>query len=64
MRRFISASFLTALVLFPLFGYTYMRGCSDGVTRYQRSRRFALTLYSMYMFGVQDGYDACKGGKR
>lgn len=55
MRRFISASFLTALVLFPLFGYTYLRGCTDGVARYQKSRRFALTLYSMYRFGLVDG---------
>ena len=43
-------------------GYTYLRGCMDGVARYQQSKRFALTLYSMYMFGFKDGAASC-GGK-
>jgi len=61
MRRFIVLALVTSLVLFPLLTYTYAKGCVDGVTRYQRSRRFALTLHSMYMFGVREGYDGCKG---
>jgi len=64
MKHYISAGLLTALILFPLFDYTYVKGCQDGVARYKRSKNFMLTLYSMYMFGVRDGYDACKGGKR
>jgi hypothetical protein len=63
MRRFIGGGLAVSLVLFPLFGYTYVKGGIDGVLRYQRSRRFALTLYSMYMFGVRDGYDKCKAEK-
>lgn len=63
MRRFISLSLGVSLILFPLFGYTYLRGCIDGVARYQRSKRFALTLYSIYRFGFIDGVDSC-GGKK
>lgn len=59
MRRFIVASLLVSLVLFPLFGYTYLKGCQDGIARYKQSKNFMLTLYSMYLFGVGDG---CKGG--
>jgi len=64
MKRYISAGLLTALILFPLFSYTYVKGCQDGIARYKRSKNFMLTLYSMYRFGVQDGMDACKGGKK
>lgn len=55
MRRFIAAGLLTALVLFPIFGYVYARGMADGVYRYRASDQFKKTLFSMYMFGVQDG---------
>jgi len=57
MRRFVAASFLSTLVLFPLFGYVYVRGEIDGIARYRDSRQFALTLLSMYQYGV---WDACK----
>lgn len=63
MKRFIVAGLSVSLLMFPLLGYTYVKGGIDGVTRYQRSRRFALTLYSMYMFGVKEGCDKCKGAK-
>lgn len=59
MKRFIGLVVAVSVVLFPLFAYTYVRGCVDGVARYQRSNRFALTLYSMYRYGVMDG---CRGG--
>ena len=62
MKRFILLSIGISLVIFPLMGYTYLRGCMDGVARYQQSKRFALTLYSMYMFGFKDGAASC-GGK-
>jgi hypothetical protein len=60
MKRYIFPSLLTALILFPLFGYTYVRGCQDGVVRYKRSKNFMLTLYSMYMMGFRDGSDAAQ----
>lgn len=63
MRRLIMASLLVALVLCPIFEYVYLKGCQDGVTRYKHSKSFSLTLYSMYLFGLHDGYDACKGKK-
>ncbi len=66
MRRFIGLGVAVSVILFPLFSYIYVRGCVDGVVRYQRSRRFALTLYSMYRYGVLDGCrggSICKGGK-
>jgi hypothetical protein len=63
MRRLIGGGLAVSLVLFPLFCYTYVKGGIDGVARYQRSRHFALTLYSMYMFGMRDGCDRC-GGKK
>lgn len=55
MKRFIVAGLLLSLVLFPIFGYVYARGMTDGVDRYRDSRQFKMTLLSMYMFGVQDG---------
>jgi hypothetical protein len=55
MKRFIVAGLLTALVLFPMFGYVYMRGAADGISRYRDSNQFKMTLFSMYAFGVQDG---------
>ena len=63
MKRFIPL--VVAVTLFQTaFGvYMYGRGGVDGVTRYQQSKRFALTLYSMYRFGVMDGMDSC-GGKK
>jgi len=59
MRRLIVGVLAAALVLFPFFCYTYIKGGADGVARYQRSEHFALVLYSMYMFGIRDGYDKC-----
>jgi hypothetical protein len=64
MKSYIYVVLLLSLVLFPLFGYTYRKGCQDGVIRYQHSKQFMLTLYRMYMFGMRDGYDACKGVKK
>jgi len=64
MRRFIPL--VVALTLFQLaFGfYIYGKGEVDGVAYYKRSKSFMLTLYSMYMYGVRDGCDACRGGKK
>lgn len=64
MIRFIKASLLVLLVLFPLFGYTFLKGAEWGVDRYRHSRQFFLTLYSMYMYGLSDGCTdpkTCKG---
>ena len=55
MRRFVMAGLLASFVLFPLFAYTYMRGWKDGVAHYRRSDEFAMTLESMYRFGLIDG---------
>lgn len=59
MRR-LKLGIGTMLILFPLLGYTYIKGCQDGIVRYKQSKNFMLTLYDMYMFGVMDG---CRGGK-
>jgi hypothetical protein len=63
MRRFIVLALANVVILFPLFTYTYLKGGIDGVARYQHSRQFALTLYSMYMFGVREGHNACEAGR-
>lgn len=55
MKRFIGLVVAISAILFPLLIYTYMRGCVDGVVRYQHSRRFALALDSMYRLGFLDG---------
>lgn len=55
MKRFLGLALAVSLVLFPLFTYTYLKGCRDGVVHYQRSNKFFLTLLSMYNFGVADG---------
>lgn len=57
MRQRIIAAFATAIILFPLFGYVYMKGRADGVSDYKHSENFRLTLESMYRFGLAD----CKG---
>jgi hypothetical protein len=63
MKRLISLALAVSIILFPLFAYTYVRGCKDGVMRYQKSDRFTLTLYSMYKFGLAEGIASCKGEK-
>lgn len=57
MKRFIVAGLLTALMLFPMFGYVYLCGRADGIAAYKVSRQFHKTLYSMYMFGMKDACD-------
>lgn len=63
MKRFLGLVVGVSFILFPLLGYTYVIGCRDGIVRYQKSKRFALTLMSMYRYGLMDGYAACKAGK-
>ena len=55
LRRFISAGFLVAVVLMPLFAYVYVRGVVDGVEHYRHSKQFVLTLEGMYRMGLMDG---------
>ena len=62
--RYIRAAVVISLVLFPIMCYTYYMGGVDGVMRYKKSSQFALTLYSMYRFGVMDGMATCKGGNK
>ena len=67
MRRFISAGLGVSLVLLPLMCYTYAKGCEDGVAQYKRSQNFVMTLFSMYVFGVQDAClhpHTCDGVKK
>lgn len=52
MKRYIAAAFLTAAILFPLFGYVYHKGMEDGVARYKRSKNFEMALQSMFKFGL------------
>lgn len=63
MKRYIVAGLYLSIILFPLFCYTYVKGMADGVARYKTSKNFYMTLYSMYRYGVIDGYAAC-GGKK
>ena len=63
MRRLIVLFVTTTFLLLPLCFYMYGKGEMDGVEHYKHSKQFQLTLYSMYMFGARDGYDACKAGK-
>jgi hypothetical protein len=60
MKRYIYASLLAALILFPLFAYIYVKGCEEGVLRYKHSNPFLLSLTSAYVMGVRDGWRACK----
>lgn len=64
MRRFIVLTLAMAVVLFPLFTYIYRKGGVDGVMHYKHSKNFIMTLYSAYMFGVQDGRATCNGGSK
>jgi hypothetical protein len=57
MRRFIIGGLLVALIVFPLSAYVFLKGAAWGVERYRHSRQFNMTLFSMYMFGIHDGYD-------
>jgi hypothetical protein len=63
MKRFIFASFATMAILFPLFGYVYIRGSEDGIAYYKQSKGFRMTLDRMYRYGFDDGRDACRRGK-
>ena len=63
MKR-LKIGFYLSLVIFPLFGYVYWKGCQDGVKYYKHSKKFSLTLLSMYRFGYMDGYDARCGEKK
>ena len=56
VKQYLKAALGTALILFPLFGYVYIRGGNDGIRWYRSSKQFYYTLYSMYMFGYKDGY--------
>lgn len=62
MKRYIIAGLLTSAILFPLFGYVYMKGWNTGVETYKQSKAFQMTLDSMYRFGLYDGQASC-GGK-
>jgi hypothetical protein len=55
MRERLKIGLLLAAILVPLFAYTYHRGEVDGVAHYKQSKQFALTLDSMYRFGLMDG---------
>lgn len=56
MRQFGLAVLFGFFVLAPTYLYVYSVGMSDGVAHYKKSQQFALTLKSMYTFGV---IDAC-----
>lgn len=59
MKQYLIAALVTAVILFPLFGYVYARGWDDGVERYKRSKSFQMTLNSMYVYGLDDGRAEC-----
>jgi hypothetical protein len=66
MKRLFIAGFFTALILFPLSTYVFLKGAAWGVEQYKHSRQLGMTLDSMYLFGVMDACgdpDVCKGKK-